>query len=90
VLAECGQQFVGRFRALTVNNRVGSTKRSPALDPHPVEWSPAARAAAKAAVLRVMRRRYPGRRIAAHWNERDAAREVPAPRLNVDRGQDAA
>ncbi len=83
-------KFVGRFRVLTVINCVGRTKRSPVRDHQAVEWSPAARAAAKDAVLRIMRRRYPGRRIAAHWNERDAAGEIPSPRLNVDRGKDAA
>ncbi len=89
--AEGGRQFVGRFRVLTVINSVGRTNRSTAPDLQPrVEWSAAAHAVAEAAVLRIVRCRYPGRHIVAHWNEPDAAREVSAPRLNLDRRQDAA
>lgn len=86
-----GAKFVGRLPALGVYNGVEPTDRSREWSNQPpIAWSPAARCGAEKAVLRIMRRRYPGRRIVIHWHERDAGGEVPPAGLDVDRRKDAA
>ena len=85
------QQFVGRSRVLAVIKGVGRTDRSLASKSQQRDvWSAAARKGAEDAVLRILRRRYPGRRVVAHWNESDALGQVSPPGLDLDRREDAA
>lgn len=84
-------KLVGRSRVLAVIKGVGRTDRSLVSKSQQRDvWSAAARKGAEDAVLRILRRRYPGRRVVAHWNEPDSPVQVSPPRLDLDRREDAA